>query len=159
MLIDRMADHPEEFHGYGRFSAYLGLALVPEHTAERAHSGMTDEDAEAIRQAWTKVNAPKFTEEIIKIIMSPPKEEFTEAMRLDSSGQLGIGNHQSRFGTGWVDPKSLYGHPAINPAQNAISPYQNQLALQGLQLSNITVSKPEEQPKGFFARIVDKAGF
>ena len=155
MLIDRMADHPEEFEHYGRFSQYINMALIP-NSMERAHSGMTDEDAEAIRQAWTKVNVPKFTEEIIKIIMSPPKEE--QSAQWASVGGIYHG--------GWTDQKSLHGHLAINPAQNAISPaqnaispYQNQLALQGLQFRNKTVSKPEEQPKGLFARIVDKAGF
>ena len=145
MLIDRMADHPEEFHGYGRFSAYLGLALVPEHTAGRAHSGMTEEDAEAIRQAWTKVNAPKFTEEIIKAIMSPPKEEPA----LLNKGRISTGV--------WTDPRAIYGQQgAIHTYPNQL---QNQLALQGLQFRNNTVPKPEEQPKGLFARIVDKAGF
>ena len=141
MLIDRMADHPEEFEHYGRFSQYINMALIPNHM-EMAYAGMTDEDAKAIRQAWTKVNAPKFTEGIIKAIMSPPKEEPT----LLNKAKISAG--------GWTDPRAFYAQ------QNRImNPAQNQLALQGLQLGNITVPKPEEQSKGLIGSIVGKLGF
>ena len=150
-----MADHPEEFEGYGRFSKYLNSALRRSFSEARANLGMTDEDAEAIRQAWAKINAPKFTEGIIKAIMSPPETlEFTDAMRLGSSGQFGIGNHPSRIGQVWTDPKSIFGQQqAMNAAM------QNQTAIQGAQFHSIMESESKEQPKGFFASIAEKVGF
>ncbi len=111
MLIDQMKEHPEEFRGYaGTFRSMLEMAL---DVARGAARNMSKRDAAAIMgAAETHLYEVWLAEDVLTQIMQPKEEpvQYREAMRLDSSGTLGIGIRApgKSFLQGAGTPKSMF---------------------------------------------------
>lgn len=120
MLIEQMKVHPEEFRGYGgKFSGLLDIASEVQRGSTR---NMSKRDAVAIMAAAEDHLYEVWLAEDVLTRMMAPKEEpvqYKEAMRLDASGRIGIGN---------IAPSKLYVTNTANTASNTItSQYQQAL--------------------------------
>lgn len=90
IVIDRMKTHPEEFFN-GNTKWYWLFN-------EQAKSCLTSEEKEAIQAELGEVRRKEFTAKVMETLLEEKEPEnvvYQEAMRLDSSGNLGIGASRS----------------------------------------------------------------
>ena len=124
ILIDRLKSHPEEFFGelgsgarnlaqwgspkFAGVERHLNVlvgsrAVVEKHMREGAahpYWFLEPEELDALKAAYKEASRARFDAEIVHTLLAPEPEpvQYREAMRIDSSGSLGIGlNTASQF--------------------------------------------------------------
>ena len=115
ILIDRLKSHPEEFFGevgggdrglaqWGspkfagierQLNAMVGGRAVLEKHLQEGHPYwfLEPEELNALKAAYKEASRARFDAEIVHTLLAPEPEpvQYREAMRIDSSGSLGIG--------------------------------------------------------------------
>lgn len=91
IVINRMKTHPEEFFGGSLKWHWL--------FDERTKSCLTAEEKEAIQAELDEVRRKEFTSKVMETLLEEKEPAYgygaQEVMRLDSSGNLGIGTARS----------------------------------------------------------------
>jgi hypothetical protein len=122
ILIDRLKSHPEEFFGevgnsrnlaqwgspkFGGVERRLNELVAGNRPDQPVREGVAHpywflepEELDALKAAYKEASRARFDAEIVHTLLAPEPEpvQYREAMRIDSSGSLGIGlNTASQF--------------------------------------------------------------
>jgi hypothetical protein len=130
ILIDRLKSHPEEFFGevgnsrslaqwgspkFAGVERHLNVlvgsrAVVEKHMQEgHPYWFLEPEELDALKAAYKEASRARFDAEIVHTLLAPEPEpvQYREAMRIDSSGSLGIGlNTASQFANTGLQARS-----------------------------------------------------
>jgi hypothetical protein len=94
IILARMESHPEEFFGLGETNSKWRWIF-----SENLRDVMTEPEKAALHTGMTKVRRLEITHRAIGAIIPHEEEEtFSDRMRLDSSGSLGIGASSHMWG-------------------------------------------------------------
>jgi hypothetical protein len=103
MLLDRMQNNPEDFDYEGRLYGYRNTMeeVLRNPPANQPMWYLNQTEIKALIDGYTAMHKQKFTAQVVHDILRPAPEydinmdrPYQTSMRLDSSGNLGIGTQK-----------------------------------------------------------------
>ena len=114
-LVARMQSHPEEFYD----ESYKWHFMFQ----EKFRDVLTEPEKGALHAGLKEVRRKEFDDKVMKTLLVDEADEEGEAMRIDSSGSLGIGTSPPGFSIGASSPGS--GHAQIKPQTSSSLVYKS----------------------------------
>lgn len=139
ILLARMKEYPEEFINLNDIAlGYDGLRW--DRLLRDAKEHLPKEDTDALEAGMKQLYIDRFNERVLKTLAgeSEPETDTPERQTLKYKTQ-------GRYGTGWVDPRGVFGSAPVKAEGTAISQYDYDIRRQMMEQERLMREKMEQE--------------